>query len=426
MTLHIRPISILLTLLLALPLAAQSEQSDRITKLESALDELVRQAEAIRKELDEIKGTTSGDLMAVEPLTPLTDVQTVETQTAAPGASKALNPDISVIGTMLGHAGSTNPFETTSTFETEGKGRSPLAFEETEIAFEAFIDPYARGRFFIAIGDEGAELEEGYAQFVTLPKGFTAKAGKLKAQFGKANTWHTHRRPWVDQPLMVQRFFGGEGLADTGVSVSRSFGNPWGAFVEATGEVFSGNAEGVFERQASNDLFYNTHLKFFRDLDENSNLEIGTSWAQGTLATPEGAGGSNRFTGLDVTYRWKPLARSYNSFIGRVEALANDRSDSDRTLFGFYAAADYQLARRWFAGVRLDHADRGFVLGDALILPNARFSDRAVSATITFWPSEFSQLRAQLRRTSYGDLETVNELLLQLQFAIGAHGAHIF
>jgi len=53
--------------------------------------------------------------------------------------------------------------------------------------------------------------------------------------------------------------------------------------------------------------------------------------------------------------------------------------------------------------------------------------DRGVSATLTFWPSEFSQIRGQLRRTHYGIIDrTYNELLLQLQFAIGAHGAHTF
>ena len=54
---------------------------------------------------------------------------------------------------------------------------------------------------------------------------------------------------------------------------------------------------------------------------------------------------------------------------------------------------DYQLAQRWFTGARLDRADR-FGSGHA---------DQGLSATLTFWPSEFSQLRGQLRRTKYGD-----------------------
>jgi hypothetical protein len=45
---------------------------------------------------------------------------------------------------------------------------------------------------------------------------------------------------------------------------------------------------------------------------------------------------------------------------------------------------------------------------------------------LTFWPSEFSQVRGELRRRRYAGGITANEALLQLQFAIGAHGAHPF
>jgi hypothetical protein len=164
-------------------------------------------------------------------------------------------------------------------------------------------------------------------------------------------------------------------------------------------------------------------LKAFRDLTENSNIEIGTSYARGPLAGAES--GKNQFAGMDATYRWKPLQRSiYNSFIGRLEAITNKRDDFDRRLKGFYASADYQLARRWFAGLRIDAADR--IVTTEAIEP-LRFDDRGISGTLTFWPSEFSQLRGQVRRTRYGDVgRAVNELLLQLQFSIGAHGAHVF
>jgi len=374
-----RSILLLPLLVFALPLLAQSED-ERITKLEQKLDELLRQADEIRQELRQIRPAAAAepapageDLTQVEVAPSIATVQPVENQTT-PGAAKALNPDISVIGTFLGHAGDRNDLEERRTFD----------LDEAELALEAFIDPYAKGRFFIAVGPEEVELEEGYAQFVTLPWGLTAKAGKTKATFGKANTWHTHTRPWVDQPLMITHFFGDEGLADVGVSVSRQIDNPFGAFIEATGEAYSDNV-------------YNAHLKFFRDLTENSNLEIGTSAART---------GDERFTGIDVTYRWKPLSRSiYNSFILRAEGIAN-RDD----VHGWYAAADYQLARRWFTGARFDRADR----------------DRAVSATLTFWPSEFSQLRGQYRRTTLGGGPSFDEFLLRLQFAIGAHGAHVF
>jgi len=385
-----------------------AQEDDRITRLEQKLDELLRQADVIRQELNELKG--GDDLTAVEttttpePASQLTEVQTIENQ-ASPGAAKALNPDLSVIGTFLSHAGD------------DLEGRAPAELDEVEVAFEAFIDPYAKGKFFIAVTPDEVDVEEGYAEFVTLPWGLTAKAGKTKANFGKANTWHTHRRPWIDQPLMITRFLGEEGLADVGLSVSKSIDNPFGAFLEATGEIYSGDVDDTFGRGSANDLLYNTHLKFFRDLGENSNLEVGTSWARGTL--PEGAG-HNRLAGVDATYRWRPLSRAiYNSFIVRVEALANERTDVDGTLFGYYAAADYQVARRWFVGARIDRADR--------FDEDARLKDRGLSATLTFWPSEFSQLRGQYRRTKLGENgPSFDEFLIQLQFAIGAHGAHTF
>lgn len=418
-------LAFLIATLAAWPALAQ--QDDRITKLEQRLDQLLRQADEIRQELAAIKGTPtpSEDLTAVEDLTKvevaatpapspqqnpipaeagaLTDVQPVENQ-ATPGASKALNPDISVIGTFLGHAGD------------DLEGRAPADLDEVEAAFEAFIDPYAKGKFFLSVSKDAVDVEEGYAQFVTLPWGLTAKAGKTKATFGKVNTWHTHTRPWVDQPLMLTHFLGEEGISDVGLSVSKSIDNPFGAFMEATAEVYSGDVENVFGRASQNDLLYNAHLKFFRDITENSNIEVGTSWARGTL--PDSTS-HNRLGGVDVTYRWKPLSRSiYNSFIARFEGLTNDRGDFDRNLYGYYASADYQFARRWFAGARIDRADRPFE-GD-------RFTDRGLSATLTFWPSEFSQVRGQYRRTRLGNGPTFDELLFQLQFAIGAHGAHTF
>jgi len=102
----------------------------------------------------------------------------------------------------------------------------PMQLDEAEVAFQAFVDPYAKANVFLSITPHGIDVEEGYATFVTLPYDLTAKVGKFKANFGKDNTWHTHVRPWVDQPLVIHNFFGDEGLNDTGVSVSKTIPNP--------------------------------------------------------------------------------------------------------------------------------------------------------------------------------------------------------
>jgi hypothetical protein len=52
--------------------------------------------------------------------------------------------------------------------------------------------------------------------------------------------------------------------------------------------------------------------------------------------------------------------------------------------------------------------------------------DQGPSIVLTYWPSEFSQIRGQYRRTRYAEGVTANEALFQFLFSIGAHGAHVF
>ena len=76
-----------------------------------------------------------------------------------------------------------------------------------------------------------------------------------------------------------------------------------------------------------------------------------------------------------------------------------------------------ELGRRWFAGGRYDWSERALDSGSR---------DRAGSLLLTYSPSEFSQIRGQLRRTSYAEGGDASELLFQFLFSIGAHGAHPF
>ncbi len=85
--------------------------------------------------------------------------------------------------------------------------------------------------------------------------------------------------------------------------------------------------------------------------------------------------------------------------------------------FGAYGYLGYQFARRWTAGVRLDTSERAETAG---------VRDKGGSFILTYRPSEFSLVRAQYRRTTFGQESPVNELLFQFLFAIGAHGAHPF
>jgi hypothetical protein len=320
--------------------------------------------------------------------------------------SKVFNPDIAVIGNFIGTAGH-NDFDP----------RPSLELEEAEVSFQAVVDPYARADFFLAFGPEGVEIEEGFLTFPTLPGGLLAKVGRLKASFGKVNTFHAHNMPWPDRPLVNVSLLGEEGLADSGLSLSRLLPVP-GLFLEATGEVFRGESEGLFAAPRRRDLTWLGRLRAYRDLTESSNLELGGSFVRGHNGIAVDT--TSRVVGLDATFRWRPLRRAiYRRFLARTELMWSRRGleDAAAAAFGFYVSGEYQLARRWFLGGRFDQSERP---------EDPSLRDRGGSLLLTWWPSEFSQVRAQVRRTRYGEGVTANEALFQFLFSIGAHGAHPF
>jgi hypothetical protein len=366
----------------------------------------------------------------------------------ASAAAKALNPDISAIGDFIGAAGH---YPTPPGSVNRQAGFQSLTMHESELGFQAIIDPYARGDFFLSFGETGVDLEEGYITFTALPAGFVARVGKMRAAFGKVNTMHNHVLPWVDRPLVNENLVGGEdGIDDAGFSIQRILPAPKGIFLEATGQVFRGdtgaqtyfvpvtpaNPTGTIVQalftaaNKKSDVSTVEHLRGYKDITESTNLDLGLSYARGHNEL-----GSNFLTqlyGVDATVRWKPLRRSiYHSFVGRTELIWSQRQQpftlpaplatfsapGEQRAFGMYASGDYQFARRWFIGGRYDYAQRA---------RDANQLDRGASAILTYWPSEFSQIRGQYRFTRYAEGINANELLMQVQFSLGAHGAHPF
>jgi hypothetical protein len=342
----------------------------------------------------------------------------VQTGGASGAAAKALNPDISVIGDFISAAGG----GTAPTLAPQ-QLFSSFQMHESEIGLQSIIDPYARGDFFISFGEAGVDLEEGYITFTAIPKGFVVRAGKMRSAFGKVNTMHNHVLPWVDRPLVSTNLVGGEdGIDDAGISVQHILPAPKGIFLEATGQLFRGDSgedlQNVFKTFQRSDVSTVDHLRAYKDITDSTNIDLGLSYARGhNSAGPEFI--SNLY-GIDATLRWKPLRRAiYHSFVARSELIWSQRQQLplEQRAFGFYASADYQFARRWFLGGRVDRSDRS---------QSADFTDKGGSVVLTYWPSEFSQLRGQYRFTDYAENKKNNELLMQLIFSLGAHGAHPF
>ena len=228
---------------------------------------------------------------------------------------------------------------------------------------------------------------------------------------------HPHVLPWVDEPIVMKNLLGGEeGINDAGISVSKLILNPW-FFLEATGELYQGNS-GIFESHQRSDVSWLGRVRAYRDITEGTNLDVGTSFARGHNEI--GPDTTTRLFGIDATVRYRPLRRAiYRRFIGRTELMwsRRGREVGDVSAFGLYASGEYQFARRWFGGVRYDRSDRAY---------DSSLTDTGGSFILTYWPSEFSQVRGQFRRTKYAEGITANEALFQFLFSIGAHGAHVF
>jgi len=425
-------LSIVLAAASARAQSPQNTSSADAQALRSAIDDLKKDFDqrlaALEARLAAVEAAQRGGAAAPAVTTPAAVAAAAAAgapQAGTTGASvtnaKVFNPDMAVIGDFLGALGKTSPANIGVTPDPA------LQMHESEAAFQAVVDPYARADFFISFGEHGVDLEEGFLTFTELPGGLLTKVGKMRAAFGKVNSLHNHVLPWADRPLVMNNLVGGEdGISDAGISVARLIPNPW-LFLEATGQVFRGDSgdeeHPLFQSSRRGQASFVGHLRGYQDLSESTNLDLGLSVSRGYNGSGVTAGIDDlatRLVGVDATLRWRPLQRSiYHSFIARSEVIwsRRDQVNGVQSGSGFYVSGDYQFARRWFAGVRFDGSDRA---------DDAALRDTGGSVILTYWPSEFSQVRGQYRRTNYAIGPAANELLFQFQFSIGAHGAHPF
>ena len=398
---------------------------DRLRELETEVRELraARAAQVLQTAVAVVPTAVAGVFASPAPA-----AQSAPQGSGAPGGqipiyggatamAKVLNPDISVIGDFVGALGKSNVPD--SLIGSHMDRIPALEMHESEVGFQAVVDPYARADFFLSFGEQGVNLEEGYMTLTALPLGMVAKVGKFRSAFGIVNTTHNHVLPWIDRPIVTNNLVGGEdGINDAGLSVDRIWAGPKGIVLETTGQVLRGDSGDVFKSSQRSDASVVGHLRAYRDLTESANLDLGFSYARGH--NDLGSAFLTNLYGVDATLRWKPLRRSiYHSFLWRSEFMwsRRDQLPMQQRAFGFYSAADYRLNRRWTVGGRFDRSERSRF---------ASLTDNGGSVVLTYWPSEFTQVRGQYRFTHFAEGRDGNELLFQFLFVLGAHGAHPF
>jgi len=342
-------------------------------------------------------------------------------------ALQALNPELSVGGDVL------------SLWQENQRAGENFLLREVEFAFQATLDPYSRAKIiashhqhggglhpFPSAGPEesaheqssGVAVEEAYAQWVSIPGGFSLTVGRFRQRLGTYNRWHRHALPWSALPLPYTVLLGDEGLAQTGASLywlaPVSALGTYEIWLEATrsgNEQLFGHADGVSVLG---------HLNAFLDLSPSTYLELAVSGVGGGFES-ESLKATRRLLHLEAGLSWRPPGRELYRGLTIRGALLRSRGPAvaatsvlgTRTTRGGYVGAEARLNRSWLAGLRYDRIEDPAAPGSHawMLVP-----------TLTWWQSEFVRVRAEydwLRAPAPAGSR--GQLLVQLSFAMGPH-----
>lgn len=318
------------------------------------------------------------------------------------------NPDIGVVGDFQ------------LSYISKGKKNIDAYLNESEVSFQAVVDPYIRGDFFVSFGRNeetgkyGVVIEEAYLTTLSLPARLQLKAGKFKEAVGRINPTHAHALPFIDMPNAYVNLFG-DGLNDEGLSLSWLLPNKK-FYQELIIQATSGRGESPsFMRSESNRFIYLGHLKNFFTLSDNATLEAGLTGISG----PNDSARVTNMGTIDLTYKWKPVKmNTYRSLTWQSEFYYSNAaytSTEKRNSIGLYSFVDYQIAKRWFLTGRYDYAQKPF---------NKKIIEQAYSLTAGWDATEFSKIEVEFKTTDDTTQSRFYQGWLRWIFVIGAHGAH--
>ncbi|HYA42346.1 MAG TPA: hypothetical protein VEF34_13650 [Syntrophobacteraceae bacterium] len=331
-----------------------------------------------------------------------------------------------------------------------------------ELNLAATIDPFAKGYAVInassdpITGEATAVVEEAALLTTSLPCNLTLQAGRFFGEFGRLSYIHDHELPFVNRPLVLDQYIGGESRTDGVqlnyllpiehyVSLTAGVGNNFGAVPVDINDTTNGNF-----RSFGGLAFWGRGSTSF-DLTADLSLEAGVSGLinpktidrEGVLALPNNTTvtylGSTlqqkdrSLEGVDVALSWKPLTiNQFQTLTWGTEFL---HSGSDFTVtgmspdgtilfppsthyvdaYGMYSYLNYKFHRQWNAGFLLDWVENSANSADKTV---------AYSPYITWVISHWNQLRLQYTHTDHNavsGLRPDDAIYLQWAWIIGSH-----
>ena len=452
----------------AMPLAGQETNS--VEQLKKQLQELQQkfqqqqeqqrqQIEALQKQLDAFlkqqaaAGTTSAPPAAatadqLKQLKERVDQVEEAQKKVRPGE---FNPSIGLVG------------ETVFSYRTKGSdqtgsdrsGGFDVFQRSIELDVAASVDPFAKAYAVFnatadsATGEATLGVEEAALQTTSLPWNLELKAGRFFGEFGRLGYIHDHELPFVNRPLALDQYMGGETKTD-GLQLNWLLPTPhYVSLTVGLGDQFGDDPNNPGAFRHFNEVNYWGRLSTYFDLTPNWQLEGGVSglWnpktedRAGVLVQPNGSTlteRERRVAGLDLKLSYVPLQNNqFRSFTWGTEVLYSDNrylTDPDGSLdpakagtlsgdefngkvgsLGLYSYATYKWHRQWSAGFLFDwvqsaqnHHDEAF----------------AYSPYLTFALSHWNQLRLQYTHTEHNatsGLKSDDGIYLQWAWIIGSH-----
>jgi hypothetical protein len=356
--------------------------------------------------------------------------QAAATPAPAPsgGASiQSANPDISLILDFASAIFRGEPMQLGG-HDPKDNG---FTLQQLELHMGSNVDPFFRLDANLVFTTEGVEVEEAYGTTLALPANLQARAGMFLNRFGRINPTHPHTWNFVDQPLVIGKFFGEDGNRGLGAEVSWLTPLPWYAELVTSAMESDGDCcgrsfypPGPPRIEAAGDLLYMASFKQFFPFGPSWSLSWGLSADVGP--SPDVAAHTEVY-GTDLYLRWYPVkseTRKAVSFTAEGLYRRREIGGERKGDWGGYAQAVWNIDPEWEVGARYERVT-GFE-NDPLD-PDWTEARQRVSAEATFYPSHFSRIRLQ---GNYDDPEWVRKKIwagfLALELVSGAHGAHTF
>jgi hypothetical protein len=425
----------------AQPKEAQSASLEslqaQLQHLGTLVQDLQQTVQQQRAELEQLRGQRNVPQAAAAAAAPSTTVQSAPRSLQV--GQNAFNPEIGVVADIVAAS---------SESAVDSEGNDKISVRELELVLGADVDPYTRLDTTIAFSDfEDPHLEEGYATYAGVPW-LLGKLGRLRPRIGLASPLHRDQLVTVDEPLVVQRYLGVEGLSRTGLELASfvpfSFDSPTleliaGVMEGGVGE--GGELFGETKRQAS----YYLAARNFWELSEETSLRLGTSWlsgsadddsghevqALGAYATLEHYFSAYQRLSLQAEAYFQERDRGaavsgaehdehFEAHVLRdqdVDQEASFEAESRRHPFGAYALADLRFDSKWSSGLRFDYVEPSAASFEDGVLQR----ELAYTGYLTFHQSEFARWRLQYQYLEQAEGGDDQRLWLQAVFAIGVH-----